>query len=73
MRRTVNGLPVRVELGSRRLFAVDYEPPVAAFLQRRVLPGSEVWNVGANVGVYALQLGAWVGPTGRVLAFEPNP
>ena len=47
--------------------------PVAAFLHDRILPGSEVWNAGANVGVYVLQAGAWVGAQGRVLAFEANP
>ena len=70
--RTLNGLAVRVDASTRRRFADDYERPVAAFLRRHVQPGSEVWNVGANVGSYVLQLGEWVGPTGRVLAFEPN-
>ena len=70
---TLNGLPVRVDAARRRQFSADYEPLVAAFLDQRIERGSEVWNVGANVGVYALQLGAWVGPRGRVLAFEPNP
>ena len=33
----------------------------------------EAWNVGANIGVYALQLAHLVGAAGRVVAFEPNP
>jgi FkbM family methyltransferase len=32
-----------------------------------------VVDVGANVGYYTLQAAALVGPTGRVLAAEPNP
>ena len=71
--RTLNGLAVRVDPGTRPGFLVNYERPVAAFLRQHIVAGSEVWNVGANIGVYALQLGAWVGPDGRVLAFEPNP
>ena len=71
--RTINGLPVRVDSTTRRWLCDDYERPVAAFLRHHIQPGSEVWNVGANVGVYALQLAAWVGPDGHVLAFEPNP
>jgi FkbM family methyltransferase len=35
--------------------------------------GMVVADVGANVGFYALQIAEWVGPTGRVLAFEPDP
>ena len=71
--RTVNGLAVRVDAGTRHWFSGEYERPVAAFLRHHIVAGSEVWNVGANIGVYALQLGAWVGPDGLVLAFEPNP
>ena len=29
-------------------------------------------DVGANVGAYAVLLGQWVGPSGRVFAFEPS-
>ena len=73
MRLTLNGLPVRVDAATRHRFSADYERPVAAFLHDRIPPGSEVWNVGANVGAYVLQAGHWVGAHGRVLAFEPNP
>src|SRR5438067_1584161 len=35
--------------------------------------GSVALDVGANVGCYALLFGQWVGPTGKVFAFEPAP
>ena len=38
-----------------------------------VRDGSIALDVGANAGAYALLLGQWVGPTGRVFAFEPSP
>lgn len=42
----------------------------AAF--REVLRDGDVAiDIGANVGVYALLFGQWVGPRGRVYAFEP--
>ena len=44
-----------------------------AFLERFLRPGDTVVDVGANVGVYALFLAKGVGPTGRVLACEPEP
>jgi FkbM family methyltransferase len=31
------------------------------------------FDVGANVGVYVLQLAHWSGKGGKVVAFEPNP
>ena len=69
----MNGLAVRVDVASRHHFPIEYERPVATFLNSRVRSGDEVWNVGANVGGYVLQLGQLVGPGGRLLAFEPNP
>ena len=36
-------------------------------------PGMVVADIGANVGFYTLQMASCVGPTGRVLAFEPDP
>jgi FkbM family methyltransferase len=38
-----------------------------------VRPGDTVIDAGANVGCYALLFGRWVGATGRVYAFEPDP
>lgn len=44
----------------------------AAF--RAAVPaGGVALDVGANAGAYALLLGQWVGPAGRVFAFEPGP
>ena len=35
--------------------------------------GSVVWDVGAHFGFHTLGFAAMVGPTGRVVGFEPNP
>ncbi len=35
-------------------------------------PGSVALDIGANIGAHALPLANMVGPTGRVLAFEPT-
>jgi len=42
-------------------------------LQSLILPGMIIADIGANVGFYTLEMAASVGPTGRVLAFEPDP
>jgi len=49
----------------------DYEPEVA-FLEKIVQAGDVFIDAGANCGVYTIAAAHWVGPTGRVLAFEPG-
>jgi len=71
--RTVNGVTMRVLPAHRWYFRPDYDAPVAAFFQKRARPGDVCFSVGANIGVYPLQFAAWSGPSGRVVAFEPNP
>src|SRR6476659_3360509 len=44
-----------------------------AAIWRLHTPGMVVADIGANVGFYTLQMALCVGPTGRVLAFEPDP
>lgn len=36
-------------------------------------PGDVVFDIGANCGVSAYWFSKWVGPRGRVVAFEPDP
>lgn len=43
-----------------------------AFLLTHVRPGMTVVDVGANQGLYTLLFAQRVGPTGRVIAFEPD-
>jgi FkbM family methyltransferase len=73
VRRFVNGVEYRVDSRCRHQFARDYEAGAADFLRKRIAPGAVIYNVGANVGALAVQLAKWSGPTGRVVAFEPNP
>ena len=69
----INGVTYRVDPHHRHRLGQTYDAPVAAFLRGRVQPGSVCLDVGANVGVYVLQFAHWSRPTGRVVAFEPNP
>jgi FkbM family methyltransferase len=69
---------IRVELrpgvhGERYVF---YEVVLksAYFGAGQVLrPGDSVIDIGANVGFFSIQAAARVGPTGSVVAFEPQP
>jgi FkbM family methyltransferase len=49
-----------------------YEPQVMAALRRLLAPDAVVFDVGANIGVFALVMSRLV-PRGRVFAFEPAP
>jgi FkbM family methyltransferase len=57
----------------RRARSGKFSPnePEADILARFVSAGDWVIDVGANVGQYTLLLSRLVGPSGRVLAFEP--
>ena len=51
----------------------SYEPQETAIVLALLRPGETFIDVGANWGYFAL-IGAWrVGPTGTVLAVEPDP
>jgi FkbM family methyltransferase len=53
-------------------FREDWEKECRDALRRLVRPGDVVWDIGANIGFYTLLFAMWVGPTGRVVAFEPD-
>lgn len=48
-----------------------FEEEELRLVRRLVRPGMTAFDVGANVGLYAVLLGKAVGPAGRVFAFEP--
>jgi len=50
-----------------------HERSVLAALSRVVQQGDVVWDIGANLGIFALQFSQLVGPAGRVLCIEANP
>lgn len=70
---SINGETYRIDPRQRQRLGKNYDPPVAKFLREHVKPGALCFDVGANVGVYVLQFARWSGPTGHVVAFEPNP
>jgi FkbM family methyltransferase len=49
------------------------EPAVQRELATVLHPGAVFWDVGANVGFFTVMGARLVGPTGRVVAFEPVP
>lgn len=86
LRRLLNALPVVPilrgpargllwvpETSSHGVWLGTYERENVQTLRSLVHEGMTVWDVGANVGAMTLILSRLVGPTGRVVAFEPGP
>ncbi len=55
------------------LLLEDHEPAVTDWLARNLKPGMTIFDVGANIGSYALFLAGLVGEQGRVVALEADP
>ena len=51
----------------------SYEYVKSRLRERHVRSGDPVYDIGAHVGFYTLLASVLVGPTGRVVAFEPFP
>ena len=51
----------------------DAEKAPIELLEALIAPGSTVYDVGANVGVYAIRMARLTGAKGRVVGIEANP
>src|SRR4029077_20038273 len=71
--RTINRSAFQVDSRTRFSFPLVHDPEVVEEYAGTLAAGNICWNIGANVGEHVLQMARLVGPTGRVLAFEPNP
>ena len=73
---TSTGTPLVVRLDRHSDFTTFYEVIVEGCyddLLRIMGPGDVVVDAGANIGLFTLLASVRVGPTGRVLAVEPDP
>lgn len=68
----INGELFRLDPRYRGFIQPDYEADLARILRVRMKPGICCLDIGAHVGVYALQIARWTAPGGRIVAFEPN-
>ncbi|MCW5854318.1 MAG: FkbM family methyltransferase, partial [Anaerolineae bacterium] len=66
-------LPRDWAVGNEIARAGVYELHVVASLKPLLQPGLVFLDIGANIGYYTLLAASRVGPTGRVIAFEPHP
>lgn len=68
--RFPHGEAVRLAAAYRQ---VMWNPEEYDAFRKVVKPGATVLDIGANLGGYTVLLAQWVGPEGRVHAFEPAP
>jgi FkbM family methyltransferase len=51
---------------------IAWEPHIKALLEKMILPGTTVIDIGAHIGTHTLTMSRCVGSEGRVYAFEPQ-
>ena len=73
---TVHGFEIRCNaydyVGQHVIADRDWESLIARTLATIARPGSLCLDIGANMGFHTLVMGQAVGPSGRVIAFEPD-
>jgi FkbM family methyltransferase len=76
LRCTVGGVELYCDLADAAvtpgLRSGAYETHLTAAFERHCRPGMTVVDVGANLGYYTLLASRLVGPSGKVVALEPN-
>jgi FkbM family methyltransferase len=60
------------QLTSQTFLNATYEPKMQKAFEQIIRPGFVVYDVGSHAGFHALANALLVGPTGRVIAFEPR-
>jgi FkbM family methyltransferase len=71
--RVIGGETFRMPARWSRYYDAGYEPGTFDFLRRRCRPGDTVMDIGAHIGLFTVSMARLVGPSGRVLSFEPTP
>jgi FkbM family methyltransferase len=71
---TVDGHTIRLDATDSLLLGVNgtYEAAELDLFARSIRSGDTVLDIGAHIGLYTLTAARAVGPTGRVVAFEPS-
>lgn len=73
IRGPITGTRFVVSPGMGATYAWGVDAMNQSFLKEKVQPGAVVYDIGANRGQMALYFSKLVGPSGKVLSFEPVP
>ncbi|HXD31056.1 MAG TPA: FkbM family methyltransferase [Pyrinomonadaceae bacterium] len=64
---------LREHLGFVTRGLASFEPHYVRLLRTLIKEGDCVFDIGANIGVYSVLFSRWVGQSGKVIAYEPDP
>jgi FkbM family methyltransferase len=67
----LGGESFRVPLRWRHWFCEGYEQPTFDFIHTYCMPGATLIDIGAHFGLFTISALRRVGPSGKVIAFEP--
>jgi FkbM family methyltransferase len=73
LRGAGQGLRFNVARSHSGFILGNHEPEVQELLERVLRPGMTYYDVGANVGFFAMIAARLLGPSGHVVCFEPLP
>ncbi|HET6266671.1 MAG TPA: FkbM family methyltransferase [Acidobacteriota bacterium] len=73
LERNINGTDRILISPESRGLGEAYEEACWKSLMKEVREGDTVLDIGAFIGLYTIAFASRVGPTGRVIAFEPDP
>lgn len=72
-----DGLVINVDTQSfleRYIFFYGaFRPEISKLLNRMLRPGHVAFDIGANIGMHSVIMANRVGPSGKVVSFEPDP
>ena len=61
-----------LDVSNQIIQSQSFEPHIASVLKDVLKPGNVLVDLGANIGYFSLMAATLVGPTGKVISFEPN-
>lgn len=68
---TLGGESFNIQLRWRRWFCEGYEQPTFDFIRTHCKPGGTLIDIGAHFGIFTISALRKVGPSGKVISFEP--
>lgn len=73
IKRMINGSSVRFPARWSRYYEADYESDNYGYLKRTAKPGMHLIDIGAHLGLFSTVSSQLVGPSGKIVCFEPTP
>ena len=68
---TLDGEQFKIPLRWRKWFCEGYEQPTFDFIRAHCKPGGTLIDIGAHFGIFTISALRKVGPSGKVISFEP--